>query len=407
MVFTKNDIMLESTCMGDIAQISVACDLMMESFVDGSDEDTFEEAGGKVFDSIKSAASAIIEKIKKFITDSIRSIKDKMDKKKIENAIKTLKEFDMKKAEKEFKIRKGPDVLKAYDLLMKYEDMVDKYIGQLDTSFENMTDRQKMTKLVKFSEEVDKNCNKILGEIETTLTSPDKQIVYNPKRYEAILRLGLNIDGNYEQFGARITTATDKLNAKINETFRMIGESVELTLEAFGRKKQEPEPEPTRKDKLLNAASDIKSGLMNQLHTLQGFIVKHKKAVIAITSAVVVTATGILIYKNTGKSGSVTAVSSPVTKSGGGSSNVEIFKGDVVNTNEYIAKNTRSKVTSSGSSKGEVVPVKVSTSALPKKKLAGKKQKGIDQKSTPSLEFNPLRFNRATAAKAFEKDYKG
>lgn len=297
MVFTKNDIMLESTCMGDIAQISVACDLMMESFVDGSDEDTFEEAGGKVFDSIKSAASAIIEKIKKFITDSIRSIKDKMDKKKIEDAIKTLKDFDMKKAEKEFKIRKGPDVLKAYDLLMKYEDMVDKYIGQLDTSFENMTDRQKMTKLVKFSEEVDKNCNKILGEIETTLTSPDKQIVYNPTRYEAILRLGLNLDGNYEKFGARITTATDRLNAKINETFRMVGENVEFTMEAFGRKKEEPEM--TKKDKLLATASDIKSGLMTQLHSLQGFIVKHKKAVIAITSAVVVTATGILVYKNT------------------------------------------------------------------------------------------------------------
>lgn len=295
MVFTKNDILLESTCMGDIAQISVACDLMMESFVDGSDEYTFEEAGGKVFDSIKSAACSIIEKIKKFITDSARAIKDKMDKKKLENAIKTLKDFDMKNVEKDFKIRKGPDVLKAYDLLMKYEDLVDKYIGQLETSFDNMTKREKMTKLVKFSEEVDKNCNKILDEIQSILTSPDKQIVYNPSRYEAILRLGLDLDGNYEQFGSRITTATDKLNAKINETFRMIGESVELTMEAFGKKSDDGEE--SKKDKLLNAASEIKSGLMNQLHKLQGFVVKHKKAVIAIISSIAAAAAGVLVYK--------------------------------------------------------------------------------------------------------------
>ena len=86
MVFTKNDILLESTCMGDIAQISVACDLMMESFVDGSDEDTFEEAGGKVTDlfgneqrydkSIKGALISngivhdeVIEIIKKYIIE--------------------------------------------------------------------------------------------------------------------------------------------------------------------------------------------------------------------------------------------------------------------------------------------------------------------------------------------------
>ena len=54
-------------------------------------------------------------------------------------AQKKKKNGSYNEAEKEFKIRKGPDVLKAYDLLMKYEDMVDKYIGQLDTSFENMT----------------------------------------------------------------------------------------------------------------------------------------------------------------------------------------------------------------------------------------------------------------------------
>ena len=46
-------------------------------------------------------------------------------------------------------------------------------------------------------------------------------------------------------------------------------------------------------------AAETKSGLMGQLNRLKGFVVKHKKAVIAISSAVAVTATGILIYKNT------------------------------------------------------------------------------------------------------------
>ena len=42
MVFTKNDILLESSLYGEIERISTACDMMIESFIDGSDEDTFE-----------------------------------------------------------------------------------------------------------------------------------------------------------------------------------------------------------------------------------------------------------------------------------------------------------------------------------------------------------------------------
>lgn len=293
MIFTKNDIMMESELYGEITRISTACDMMIETFIESSDEDTFEEAGGKVFDSIKSAASSIIEKIKKFIQDSAKAIREKMDKRKIEKALQTLKEFDMKDFEKTAGTKKGPDILKAYDLLMKYEDLVAKYIDQIDTLFEGVKDSKRIDKLTKFSEEVNRNCDKLIGEINDTLTSPDKQITYNKNRYEAILKLGLTMDGNYEQFGSRIAAATDKLNAKINETFRSITESVELVTEAFGKKDEEE----SKKGKLATGASNIKAGLMNQLHKLQGFVVKHKKAVIAITSAVMVTTTGVVLYK--------------------------------------------------------------------------------------------------------------
>lgn len=284
MVFTKNDILLESSLYGEIERISTACDMMIESFIDGSDEDTFEEAGNKVFNSIKSAASSIIEKIKKFIQDSVKSIREKMDKRKIQKAIDTLKNFDMKDAEKMFKVKKGPDVLKAYNLLMKYEDLVEKYVDQIDTLFEGVKDSKRIQKLTKFAEEVNRNSDKIISEINDILTSPDRQITYNKNRYEAILRLGLSMDGNYEQFGNRIAEATNKLNNKINETFQSITESVILMQEA---------------EEVDRAAAETKSGLMGQLNRLKGFVVKHKKAVIAISSAVAVTAAGVLIYKNT------------------------------------------------------------------------------------------------------------
>lgn len=284
MVFTKNDILLESSLYGEIERISTACDMMIESFIDGSDEDTFEEAGNKVFNSIKSAASSIIEKIKKFIQDSVKSIREKMDKRKIQKAIDTLKNFDMKDAEKMFKVKKGPDVLKAYNLLMKYEDLVEKYVSQIDTLFEGVKDSKRIQKLTKFAEEVNRNSDKMISEINDILTSPDRQITYNKNRYEAILRLGLTMDGNYEQFGNRIAEATNKLNTKINETFQTITESVVLMQEA---------------EEVDRTAAETKSGLMGQLNRLKGFVVKHKKAVIAISSAVAVTATGILIYKNT------------------------------------------------------------------------------------------------------------
>lgn len=290
MIYSKDDIILESGICADITQISVACDMMIESFVDSADEEyTLEEAGNKALQSIKASLMAIIEKIKKFIQEAARNVRDKINQKKIKMALDTLRKAEVIKS-------KGPDVLKAHELLKKYEDMVDKYLSELDNVLDNVEDSEKLNKLIKFATEVDKNLTDLATEIYDVLTSENKQIVYDKSQYEAILKYGLTINVNYEQFGTTIINGVTKLNERIIDLFSKMDGVKVVMLEASDKKSIDL---AAKKEKVRQSAANIKSSLMAQLNNVQSFMARHKKAVIAITSAVVVAAGAVIAYRNT------------------------------------------------------------------------------------------------------------
>lgn len=290
MIYNKDDIILESGICADITQISVACDMMIESFVDSADEEyTLEEAGNKALQSIKASLMAIIEKIKKFIQEAARNVRDKINQKKIKMALDTLRKAEVIKS-------KGPDVLKAHELLKKYEDMVDKYLSELDNVLDNVEDSEKLNKLIKFATEVDKNLTDLATEIYDVLTSENKQIVYDKSQYEAILKYGLTINVNYEQFGTTIINGVTKLNERIIDLFSKMDGVKVVMLEASDKKSIDL---AAKKEKVRQSVANIKSSLMTQLNNVQSFMARHKKAVIAITSAVVVAAGAVIAYRNT------------------------------------------------------------------------------------------------------------
>lgn len=290
MIYSKDDIILESGICADITQISVACDMMIESFVDSADEEyTLEEAGNKALQSIKASLMAIIEKIKKFIQEAARNVRDKINQKKIKMALDTLRKAEVIKS-------KGPDVLKAHELLKKYEDMVDKYLSELDNVLDNVEDSEKLNKLIKFATEVDKNLTDLATEIYDVLTSENKQIVYDKSQYEAILKYGLTINVNYEQFGTTIINGVTKLNERIIDLFSKMDGVKVVMVEASDKKSIDL---AAKKEKVRQSAANIKSSLMAQLNNVQSFMARHKKAVIAITSAVVVAAGAVIAYRNT------------------------------------------------------------------------------------------------------------
>lgn len=176
-MFTKNMILLESDFCSEYARITTAVDMMCESFFDNIDDDALVcEATKKSFETVKSAVTTLINKLKEYIQKCASELKSKIIKiryKKLmtPERIRILNQLKSKSF-------KGPNVKKQMEILQKYSEFTNKFFQECCTLLEKYKQdpsnevKEKISKLCEsgvkktdlFFDEIEK------AGVETTLT---------------------------------------------------------------------------------------------------------------------------------------------------------------------------------------------------------------------------------------------
>lgn len=203
MVFTKNEIMLESTNAADITRIEVACDMMIESFLDGMTEDTYYENAEKTISTIKQKVKSTIEKIVAFIKKCAESVKKALDERKIKKTLSPEGRQFLKSA-KAGKIQ-GIDIIAIYELCQTYEAFCEKFTADLISmmqKYQSSPSDALAVKIKKYIESGEKKTDEILKKAESIAS---KEITITGEKAIKMLELGLNAPGMYEKMSANIT----------------------------------------------------------------------------------------------------------------------------------------------------------------------------------------------------------
>lgn len=291
MIFSKDEILMESAFFGDLTRINVAADMMCEHYMDlmdFSEDDVVEESVSSVLDTIGKMIKSTFERLKKFIRDKIEYIKRCSQMKKLKGIVTALDKQMLKDIPGDAKVE-VPDIKAAY----KYMDEIDKAVDilvkrvttesrkiskfsnaeierveklnqfiktstkKIDAIYEQILDTNKNTKKVSYSEYL-KTSRDVL-KINNRLLEMEKRLDV----------LGVQLNNGYLATQREIEKNAMELNAlKSQEQYRKMHESV-----------NEPSENAETKKSILNG---IKSAYQSVTGAIARFTHKHANVISSI-----------------------------------------------------------------------------------------------------------------------------
>lgn len=151
MIYSKEDILVESTLACDIARISTASELMTEAYIDQMIEsdtiESFFESGGSALEAIKKGILGAVQKIITFLRQQLEKLSDMLGEGEMkelmkEDPVPVLPEEYKKMLDKcdTWMSPKIPDMKEFFKLMQEADAVMDKYSDYIESTLSHVLD---------------------------------------------------------------------------------------------------------------------------------------------------------------------------------------------------------------------------------------------------------------------------
>ena len=293
MVYSKNDIILESAFFGDLTRINVATDMMCEHYLDlmdFSDDDVIEESVSSVLTTIGKMIKSTFERLKKFIRDKIEYIKRCSQMKKLKGIVTALDKQMLKDIPGDAKVE-VPDIKAAYKYMDEIDKAVDILVKRVTTESRKISkfsnaEIERVEKLNQFIKTSTKKIDAIYEQILDT-NKNTKKVSYS--EYLKTIRDVLKINNRLLEMEKRLDVLGVQLNNGYLATQREIEKNVmELNaLKSQGkyRKIHESANEPSENAETKKSIlTGIKSAYQSVTGAIARFTHKHANVISTLLS---------------------------------------------------------------------------------------------------------------------------
>lgn len=151
MIYSKEDILVESTLACDIARISTASELMTEAYIDQMIEsdtiESFFESGGSALEAIKKGILGAVQKIITFLHQQLEKLSDMLGEGEMkelmkEDPVPVLPEEYKKMLDKcdTWMSPKIPDMKEFFKLMQEADAVMDKYSDYIESTLSHVLD---------------------------------------------------------------------------------------------------------------------------------------------------------------------------------------------------------------------------------------------------------------------------
>ena len=260
MVFTKEEILLESNYISDFYRISTASDLMIESFADG---EYTTESENNIINTLKSAVSTMIKKVKDLIIKYYNELTIKIAKVKYKDLLNEKSTKYINDA-KNGKIT-GPDIKKAVKICNEYEKFCDKFIAELDKQLTNYMLNPTDAMSEKVNKLIDSGNKKISEFTDRADKALSTDITYTVSDAIASLKYTESINKKPDLFTSMLDKISDKEDM-IEKKLREIG-----NFEAKNGLNQKDDIA------VVKQAKNIKGILLKSIDCIHNFLNEHSK----------------------------------------------------------------------------------------------------------------------------------
>lgn len=272
MIFTKEEILLESNYINDFYRISVASDLMIESFLSEETEDYLTEATlEKIGQTVTSAITTLAEKIKELIRKGIDTIRIQIAKTKYKELLTPEKIQILYHARNQEVV--GVDLEKVVIYARKLNEFGLKFLTELNDKLSDYIENpseKKREKLELFMESGHKTLKELTAKVDAAknykVPLSVKQIINGAKELDYVEKHG-------DEWN-KVVSDIQKMEVLVSEKMKAAG--FEKKVRAY-KKEMTKESADSYNETKVYPYQKAKQTVMKSLNCIHDFVIEHNK----------------------------------------------------------------------------------------------------------------------------------
>ena len=290
MIYTKEDILLESEFCGDMVSIYRSTDMILDSIMESvdtiTDVDMFMESGSDVFKGIITQIKAIFQRIKEFAKAQIQKVKEFKEAQKYKAIMTPAAKAQILRIKEGEKIP-CPNMKDILTYCSDYEKVCEEYFSYVDDELQKLYSDPKydVQKIVDAGEKAVDDASEIAKKIRSALADKHDMTVkdvyemleYGFKSTEEIYTYVDNMDSKAK----KLTSVIEKVaKAAESDAFKEYVESCEdyYTIE--------DDTICYEAGKIKAGLGKIRSGLSNVVHKIDKMVTDHAKTITSVLAAI-------------------------------------------------------------------------------------------------------------------------
>lgn len=290
MIYTKEDILLESEFCGDMVSIYRSTDMILDSIMESvdtiTDVDMFMESGSDVFKGIIAQIKAIFQRIKEFAKAQIKKVKEFKEAQKYKAIMTPAAKAQILRIKEGEKIP-CPNMKDILTYCSDYEKVCEEYFSYVDDELQKLYNDPKydVQKIVDAGEKAVDDASEIAKKIRSALADKHDMTVkdvyemleYGFKSTEEIYTYVDNMDSKAK----KLTSVIEKVaKAAESDAFKEYVESCEdyYTIE--------DDTICYEAGKIKAGLGKIRSGLSNVVHKIDKMVTDHAKTITSVLAAI-------------------------------------------------------------------------------------------------------------------------